>query len=153
LSTNDIKKEHVVLIPCSGAEYNGELARQVAIRLKENSKISSISSMHCSTIFFKNVLLKNEQLVEITKNHLKSCFLVIIDGCKTSCADSIFQTLDIKPDLLIHIDDFVPKGRINLNDIEAFKNRPQLSKINEEDIKKIADFVMTQLKERGFDIE
>ncbi|HEY0087655.1 MAG TPA: putative zinc-binding protein [Candidatus Lokiarchaeia archaeon] len=153
MSKNDRKKENIVLIPCSGAEYNGELARQVAIRLKENSQVSSISSMHCSTIFLKNILLKKEQLVEITKNHLKSSFLVIIDGCKTSCANSIFQFLEIKPDLLVHVDDFVPKERTNLNDIEAFKNRPQLCKIKEEDIKKIADCVMTQLKERGFDIE
>lgn len=153
MSEERTKKENIILIPCSGAEYNGELARQIAIRLNENSQISLMSSMHCSTIFLKNILLKKEQMVEITKNHLKSSFIIIIDGCKTSCANVIFQFLDIEPDLVVHVDDFVPKERINLNDIEAFKNRPRLSKIKEEDIKKISDFIINQLKERGFDIE
>ena len=114
--------DNIIITPCSGAEYNGELARQVAIKLSENSEISSISSMHCSTIFLKNILLKNDILVQITKEHLKSSFSVIIDGCRISCVKTIFNFLELEPDLVIYVDEVVPKQKLNIND----QNQPPI---------------------------
>jgi len=153
LSKKEIKAENIVLIPCSGSEYHGELARQVAIRLAEKSKISSISSMTCSTIFFKNVLLEKEKLVEITKNHLEHSFIIIINGCNAACTSVIYEHLDIQPDLIISVQDIIPKHRMNLNDLNTFKNLPKLSKIKEEDIKKVLDFVLQKLKKQGRKID
>lgn len=141
------------MIPCSGSEYNGELGRQVAIYLNNKSPISSFSSEFCTTILLKNVLLKKDRLVEITLNNLKSSFVIIIDGCKTSCASEIFKTLGITADLVVRIDDFVPKEEINLNDMEAFKKRRRISDVKQEDIEKIANFILEKLKEFGFEIE
>ena len=153
MSKKEIKAENIVLIPCSGSEYHGELARQVAIRLAEKSKISSISSMTCSTIFFKNVLLEKEKLVEITKNHLEHSFIIIINGCNAACTSVIYEHLDIQPDLIISVHDIIPKHRMNLNDLNTFKNLPKLSKIKEEDIKKVLDFVLQKLKKQGRKID
>ncbi|TES94854.1 MAG: hypothetical protein E3J90_11065 [Promethearchaeota archaeon] len=146
MSKKEIQVENIVLIPCSGSEYHGELARQVAIRLAEKSKIASISSMTCSTIFFKNVLLEKQQLVEISKNHLKHSFIIIIDGCNTACASAIYKHLDIVPDLIISVQDIIPKQRMNLNDLNTFKNLPKLSEIKEEDIRNVIEFVLKELK-------
>jgi uncharacterized metal-binding protein len=146
-------KENIVLIPCSGAEYHGELARQVAIRIAEKSKISSISSMSCSTIFFKNVLLGKEQLVDITKNHLKHSFIIIINGCNTACASVIYEYLDNVPDLIISVQDVIPKQRMNLNDLNTFKNLPKLSEIKEGDIKKVIGHVFNELNKHGFKLD
>lgn len=153
MNEENVKKKNIILIPCSGAEYNGELARRVAIRLSENSKISLISTMHCSTIFLKNVLLKQERMIEITKNNLRSSYIIIIDGCKISCASTIFRFLQIEPDIVIHIDELVPKAKINLNDIEAFKNRPRMSNIKEEDIEKVSKYLLKKLEEKKFEFE
>ena len=92
------KFENIILVPCSGSEYHGELARQAAIRLAEKSKIASVSSMTCSTIFLKNVLLEKEKLVEITKNHLRNSYTIILNGCNTACTSLIYKNLDIKND-------------------------------------------------------
>ena len=153
MSKKEIQAENIVLIPCSGSEYHGELARQVAIRLTEKSKIASISSMTCSTIFLKNVLLEKEQLVEITKNHLKHSFIIIINGCNTACASTIYNHLDVAPDLIISVQDIVPKQRMNLNDLNSFKNFPKLSEIKEEDIRKVLESVLQELKNQGLNID
>ncbi len=146
MSKKDIQAENIILIPCSGSEYHGELARQVAIRLAEKSKIAIISSLTCSTIFLKNVLLEKEQLVEITKNHLKHSFIIIINGCNTACASVIYEHLDIVPDLIISVQDIIPKQHMNLNDLNTFKNLPKLSEIKEEDIKMVIEFVLQELQ-------
>ena len=153
MSKNEIQAKNIVLIPCSGSEYHGELARQVAIRLAEKSRIASISSMTCSTIFLKNILLGKDNLVEITKNHLKQSFLIIINGCNTACASVIYKHLDIAPDMIISINDIIPKQHMNLNDLNTFKNLPKLSEIKEEDVKKVLEFVFQELKKQGFNLE
>jgi uncharacterized metal-binding protein len=153
LSKNEIQAKNIVLIPCSGAEYHGELARQVAIRLAEKSKIAFISSMTCSTIFLKNVLLEKQQLVEITKNHLKHSFIIIINGCNTACTSAIYEYLGIVPDLIISVQDIIPKQHINLNDLDTFKNLPKLSEIKEEDITNVSEFVLQELKKQGLNFE
>ena len=153
MSKKEIKAENIVLIPCSGSEYHGELARQVVIRLAEKSKIASISSMTCSTIFFKNVLLEKEKLVEITKNHLEHSFIIIINGCNTACTSVIYKHLDIVPDLIISVQDVIPKQRMNLNDLNTFKNLPKLSEIKDEDIRKVVEFVLQELKVQGVNID
>lgn len=149
----DINEKNIVIIPCSGSEYHGELARQVAIHLAEKSKIASISSMTCSTIFLKNILLEKEQLVEITKNHLKHSFTIIINGCNTACASSIYEHLEIAPDLLISVQSIIPKPKMNLNDLRTFKNLPKLSEIKEEDIGKVIEFVLKELEKLGLDVD
>jgi len=147
LSKKEIQAENIILIPCSGSEYHGELARQVAIRLAEKSKIASISSMTCSTIFLKNVLLEKEKLVEITKNHLEHSFIIIINGCNKTCASVIYKHLNIVPDLIISVQDIIPKQHMNLNDLNTFRNLPKLSEIKDEDIRKVVEFVLQELKE------
>jgi uncharacterized metal-binding protein len=146
-------KENIVLIPCSGSEYHGELARQVAIRIAEKSKISSMASMSCSTIFFKNVLLGKEQLVEITKNHLKNSFVIFINGCNTSCTTKIYEFLDVVPDLVISVQTIVPKQQLNLNDITTFKSIPKISAIKEEDIEKVIEYILKELTKQGFNLD
>ena len=153
MSKKEIQTENTVLIPCSGSEYHGELARQVAIRLAEKSKIASISSMTCSTIFLKNVLLGKEKLVEITKNHLEHSFIIIINGCNTACTSVIYKHLDIVPDLIISVQDVIPKQRMNLNDLTTFKKLPKLSEIKKEDIRKVLEFVLQELEKQGFNID
>ncbi|MEJ2248968.1 MAG: putative zinc-binding protein [Candidatus Lokiarchaeota archaeon] len=148
MSLSESKYESILLIPCSGSEYNGELARRVAIKLNENSPISSKSSMFCSTIFIKNLLLKKEKLIEITRNNLESNFIVAIDGCKTSCESLILNNVGIKPDMIIHVDDFIPKERLNFNDLNAFKDRAHLSDIKEEHISKIIQVILDKLNKR-----
>ena len=147
MSKKEIQAENIILIPCSGSEYHGELARQVAIRLAEKSKIASISSMTCSTIFLKNVLLEKEKLVEITKNHLEHSFIIIINGCNKTCASVIYKHLNIVPDLIISVQDIIPKQHMNLNDLNTFRNLPKLSEIKDEDIRKVVEFVLQELKE------
>ncbi|MFW5895541.1 MAG: putative zinc-binding protein [archaeon] len=141
--------DNIILIPCSGSEYNGELARQVAIRLNEKSPISKKSSMLCSTTFLKNILLKKEVFVDITKNNLNSSFVIVIEGCKSTCKSLILRHIGIKPDMIIHIDQIVPKERLDLSNLEAFKNRPRLSDIKEEDISKVIDKIMKKLKKKN----
>ena len=153
MSKNEIQGENIVLIPCSGSEYNGELARQVAIRLAEKSEIASISSMTCSTIFLKNVLLGKEKLVEITKSHLEHSFIIIIDGCNTACASVIYKHLEILPDLIISIQAIIPKQRMNLKDLNTFKNLPKLSEIKEEDIRKVLEYILQELHRQGLNID
>ena len=152
---NDIEEkfDNIVSIPCSGSEYHGELARQVAIRLVEKSKISTLASMTCSTIFLKNVLLGKDNMVEITKNHLKHSFVIIINGCNTACASQIYDYLGVKPDLIISIQDIIPKQRVNINDLNSFKNSLKLSEIKEEDITRVKDHVLNKLKGLGLEID
>ena len=147
------KFENIILIPCSGSEYHGELARQVAIQIAEKSRISNLASMTCSTIFLKNVLLRKDHMVEISKNHLENSFLIMINGCNTACMSQIYDYIGIKPDLIISVQDIIPKERINLNDLNAFKNKNKLSEIKEADIKRVIDHVFNELKKYGFILE
>ncbi|MFX0140277.1 MAG: putative zinc-binding protein [Candidatus Hodarchaeota archaeon] len=147
------KFENIILIPCSGSEYHGELARQVAIHLAEKSKISTFSWMTCSTIFLKNVLLGKNRIVEITKNHLRHSFILIINGCRTACASAIYTNLEIVPDLVISVQDIIPKQRMNLNDLNAFKNTPKLSEIKAEDIDRVENSILNKLHKLGLDID
>jgi uncharacterized metal-binding protein len=153
LNKKEIQAENIVLIPCSGSEYHGELARQVAIQLAEKSKIAAISSMTCSTIFLKNFLLGKEKLVEITKNHLEHSFIIIINGCNTACTSVIYKHLEITPDLIISVQDIIPKQRMNLNDLTTFKKLPKLSEIKKEDIRKVLEFILQELEKQGFNID
>ena len=147
------KFENIILIPCSGSEYHGELARQVAIQIAEKSGISNLASMTCSTIFLKNVLLRKDQMVQISKNHLENSFLIMINGCNTACMSQIYDYIGVKPDLIISVQDIIPKERINLNDLNTFKNKNKLSEIKEGDINKVVDYVFTELKKYGFMLE
>ena len=147
------KFENIILIPCSGSEYHGELARQVAIQIAEKSRISNLASMTCSTIFLKNVLLRKDQMVQISKNHLENSFLIMINGCNTACMSQIYDYIGVKPDLIISVQDIIPKERINLNDFNTFKNKNKLSEIKEGDINKVIEYVFTELKKYGFMLE
>jgi len=147
------KFENIILIPCSGSEYHGELARQVAIQIAEKSSISTLASMTCSTIFLKNVLLRKDQMVQISKNHLENSFLIMINGCNTACMSQIYDYIGVKPDLIISVQDIIPKERINLNDLNTFKNKNKLSEIKEGDINKVIEYVFTELKKYGFMLE
>jgi len=147
------KFQNIILIPCSGSEYHGELARQVAIRLAEKSNISSMSSMTCSTIFLKNILLGKNQLVEITKNHLKRSFVIMINGCNTACVSQIYEHIDTSPDLIISVQDIIPKRRLNLNDLRTFKDMPKLSEIKEDDINKVIKHILKELTKQGFKLD
>ena len=147
------KFENIILIPCSGSEYHGELARQVAIQIAEKSGISNLASMTCSTIFLKNVLLRKDQMVQISKNHLENSFLIMINGCNTACMSQIYDYIGVKPDLIISVQDIIPKERINLNDLNTFKNKNKLSEIKEGDINKVIEYVFTELKKYGFMLE
>ncbi len=138
--------ENIILIPCSGSEYHGELARQAAIILAEKSKISVITSMTCSTIFLKNVLLGKDKLVEISKNHLKNSFIVIINGCTTSCASEIYRALEIEPDLIISVQNLIPKQHLNLNDLNAFNKLPKMSEIKQEDLDLVINHILSELQ-------
>ena len=153
MSKKEFQEENIILVPCSGSEYHGELARQAAIRLAERSQISTFSSMTCSTIFLKNILLGKDRLVEITKNHLNHSFIIIINGCNTACASIIYKHLDIVPDLLISVQTIIPKQHMNLNDLNTFKKLPKLSEIKEEDIGKVIEFVLQELKKQGLNID
>lgn len=144
--------ENIILIPCSGSEYHGELARQVAIRLSEKSKISSITSMTCSTIFLKNVLLGRENLVEITKNHLNNSFIIIINGCNSSCTSEIYRFLEIEPNMVISVQDIIPKPHLNLNDLNTFKKLPKLSEVKNVDIALVIKKILDELEKRGLGI-
>jgi uncharacterized metal-binding protein len=147
------KFENIIIIPCSGSEYHGELARQVAIQIAEKSKISTLASMTCSTIFLKNILLRKDHMVEISKNHLKNSFLIMINGCNTACMSQIYDYIGIKPDLIISVQDIIPKERININDLNAFKNKKKLSEIKEGDIKKVIDRIFNELIKHEFLLE
>lgn len=153
MSVKEDTQRDIIIIPCSGAEYHGELARQVAIKLSEKSKISTYSSMFCSTIFLKNVLLEKERMVEITKNDLKSKFIIVLDGCRTSCESLMLKNLGINPDLILHLNNIVPKEKVHLDDIEAYKNRPKLSEIKGEDIIKSTQHILEKLRDKGYEIE
>ncbi|MHA1678231.1 MAG: putative zinc-binding protein [Promethearchaeota archaeon] len=139
---------NIILIPCSGSEYHGEIAHKAAIKLMEDSPISEISSVFCSTIFFKNYLLNKERLFEIFKNHLNNSFVIVINGCRTSCASIIFKKLGVNIDLIINVQDIIPKPKMNLSDLEAFKNMPKLTNIKEEEINKVISHLLLKLKEK-----
>jgi len=147
------KLENIVLIPCSGSEYHGELARQVAIHLSEKSELSNIISMTCTTIFFKNVFLGKDNIVEITRNHLKHSFIVVINGCNTACTSQIYEHLDIKPDLIISVQDVIPKQRVNLNDLDAFRKLKKLSDIDQDDLNLVTSHILSELEKKGLKIE
>ena len=144
--------ENIILIPCSGSEYHGELARQAAIRLSDKSKISSITTMTCSTIFLKNVLLGKEKLVEISKNHLNNSYIIIINGCNSSCASEIYRFLEIEPDLVTSVQDIIPKPHLNLNDLRTFKMLPKISDVKNEDISLVMQRILDELQKKGFNI-
>ena len=42
---------------------------------------------------------------------------------------------------------------MNLNDLNTFKNLPKLSEIKEEDIRKVIEFVLQELKKQGLNID
>ncbi len=145
-SLNISKK--IIFIPCSGADYNGELSRKVAIQLSDTSFIANSSSMLCFTIFLRHSLLKEEDSFKRIKDHLVSSYVVIIDGCSGSCAFKILKFLDINPDLVINLTKLVPKKPLDFKDIESFKNRPCLSKIKTSDIEKVSNHILQLLKEK-----
>ena len=143
---------NIKIIPCSGAEYNGELSRQVAIRLCENGPIANHSTMLCFTIFLRTILSNPEKATEIIKNQLSSNFVIVIEGCKGSCVLKILKLLnstEFKPDLHINIEKSVPKKIIDYKKIRATENIPRLSNLRIEDIDQVSNSIIKQLKEKG----
>ncbi len=140
--------KRIIFIPCSGSEYNGELARHVAIQLNEASAIADKSSMLCFTIFLRNFLLK-EPSFEFMKADLTSNYIVLIDGCSGACTFKILKHFEITPNLVINLNKLIPKPKMNLNDIQAFKNRPRMNDLRQEDISKVIDYVFLQLQEKN----
>ncbi|MHA1300490.1 MAG: putative zinc-binding protein [Candidatus Helarchaeota archaeon] len=143
------KMREIEIIACSGAEYNGEIARQVAIILSEKSSIADRTTMLCLTIFLRNFLLKEEKMFNMTKEELKSSYLMVIDGCSGACIFKILKSLDIKPDLVVNLNKLIPKPKINFNSIEAFRNRPRMSTIKKEHVDKVVNYIMGKLEESG----
>ncbi|MHA1800080.1 MAG: putative zinc-binding protein [Candidatus Helarchaeota archaeon] len=138
--------DDIILIPCSGAEYNGELARQVAITLSEKSVIADHTSTLCLTIFMKHILLNENRLLEITKKKMEQSRVVIIDGCSGACVFKIFKNLNIKVDLVINLRKLFPKKTMNFRDIKAFLARPKMSDVKQEDIDKAIEYILNKLK-------
>ena len=142
---------NIKIIPCSGAEYNGELSRQVAIRLCEKGSIANHSTMLCFTIFLRTLLSNPERATEIIKYQLSSSFVIVIEGCKGSCVLQILKILnlaDFKPDLHINIEKLIPKKIINYKKISSNENYPRLSNIRTEDIEQVSNSIIEQLKEK-----
>lgn len=143
-------EKNIILIPCSGSEYNGELARKIALNLDVNDSISNFSEFFCSTFFLRNYLLKKENLFEMTKQRLFSNYIIVIDGCRTSCMVQILKALDIKPDLVINLQQFVPKPDLDLNDPNAFQKIPKANDVNHEEVEKISNYILDKLREKNF---
>jgi len=139
----------ILFLPCSGAGYNGELARQAAIQLTENSPIADKSLMLCFTIFIRYGLLKEDQSFKSMSDYLKSNFIVIIDGCSGGCALKILKNFNIKPDLVINLNKLIPKKMLDLSAIQNQCDIPRLSNIKKEDLEKVSNFIMNQLKEKN----
>jgi len=142
---------NIKIIPCSGAEYNGELSRQVAIRLCEKGSIANHSTMLCFTIFLRTLLSNPERAPEIIKNQLSSSFVIVIEGCKGSCVLKILKILnsaDFKPDLHINIEKLIPKKIIDYKKSSSIENVPRLSVIKTKDIELISNSILEQLKEK-----
>jgi len=55
--------------------------------------------------------------------------------------------------LIFPVQDIIPKQCMNLNDLNTFKNLPKLSEIKEEDIRKVIEFVLQELKKQGLNID
>jgi uncharacterized metal-binding protein len=108
--------------------------------------------MTCSTIFLKNVLMGKENLVEITKNHLNNSFIIIINGCNSSCASKIYRYFEIEPDLVISFQDIIPKPHLNLNNLNTFKILPKVSDVKNVDIDLVIKYILEELQKRGLDI-
>lgn len=77
----------------------------------------------------------------------------MINGCNTGCMSQIYDYIGVNPDLIISVQDIIPKERINLNDLNTFKNKNKLSEIKEGDIKKVIDNVFNELKKYGFIVD
>ena len=146
--SESIRVKKIILIPCSGAGYNGELARQAAIQLTENSPIADKSLMLCFTIFLRYGLLKEDQSFKNMSEYLKSSFIVVIDGCSGGCALKILKNFDLKPDLVVNLNKLIPKKMLDLNAIQNPCDIPRLSNIKKEDLEKVSNFIMDQLKEK-----
>jgi len=146
--SESIRVKKIILIPCSGAGYNGELARQAAIQLTENSPIADKSLMLCFTIFLRYGLLKEDQSFKNTSEYLKSSFIVVIDGCSGGCALKILKNFDLKPNLVVNLNKLIPKKMLDLNAIQNPCDIPRLSNIKKEDLEKVSNFIMDQLKEK-----
>lgn len=43
--------------------------------------------------------------------------------------------------------------KLNLNDLEAFKKRKQLTQLKKEDIEKVTTYILDKLRKKGFNIE
>jgi len=142
----------IKIIPCSGAEYNGELARQVAIRLCEKGPIAHHSTMLCFTIFLRTLLSNPERVPEIIKNQLSSSSVIVIEGCKGSCVLKILKILnsaDFKPDLQINIEKLIPKKIMNYKKSNSIENPFRLSNIKNEDIEMVSNSIIEQLTDKG----
>jgi len=146
--SESIRVKKIILIPCSGAGYNGELARQAAIQLTENSPIADKSLMLCFTIFLRYGLLKEDQSFKNMSEYLKSSFIVVIDGCSGGCALKILKNFDLKPNLVVNLNKLIPKKMLDLNAIQNPCDIPRLSNIKKEDLEKVSNFIMDQLKEK-----
>ncbi|NHI91066.1 MAG: hypothetical protein EAX96_01100 [Candidatus Lokiarchaeota archaeon] len=145
---NEQKKyERISLIPCSGADYNGELARQAAIKLSEDSPISEFSNMLCFTIFLRYNLLKEDQMASLMKTNLLSTYIVVIDGCSGACAFRILKGLDIEPNLVVNLQKLVPKEVVSPKNVKSILTHRSLNKIKEEDIKKVTNYILKKLQE------
>jgi len=142
----------IKIIPCSGAEYNGELARQVAIRLYEKGPIAHHSSMLCFTIFLRTLLSNPQRAPEIIKTQLSSSPVIVIEGCNGSCVLKILKILnsaDFKPDLQINVEKLVPKKIIDHKNGSSIENPFRISNIKNEDIEIVSSSIVEQLKDKG----
>lgn len=138
----------IIFIPCSGAGYNGELARQAAIQLTENSSIADKSTMLCFTIFLRYGILKEDQSFKGMSDYLKSNLIVVIDGCSGGCALKILKNFDIKPDLVINLNKLIPKKVLDIKSIQNTCDIPRLSNIKKDDLEKVSNFIIDQLRDK-----
>lgn len=138
----------IIFVPCSGGEYLGELARRAAIQLSEASIIANSSSMLCLTIFLRYHLLNEKASFEFMKKDLTSNYIVLIDGCSGACAFKMLKSLGITPHIVINLNKLIPKPRIDLNDLQAFQNRPQMFNVRQEDLEKITNYILQELQEK-----
>ncbi|GAH77158.1 unnamed protein product, partial [marine sediment metagenome] len=59
------------------------------------------------------------------------------------------KALDIKPDLVINLQQFVPKLSLDLNDPDAFQKIPKANDVNQEEVEKISNYILDKLREKN----
>jgi len=111
-----MKKKKIMIVPCSGANMTGEIARRASVVVCEETR-SDVAGLMSITSTAKAMIYGDGNTLHHLLRLLKGQKVICVEGCDYACSRGILEFAGVKPDFSLDVGVLLGKTGYSLKKI------------------------------------